>query len=46
MILRFPLIAPLDLKFKHFISIKVKGGSYMRVEPTTCLLPLATTKHV
>jgi hypothetical protein len=57
MILHFPLVAPPSLKFKstihsfhslpnfnHFNFIKVKMA-YMRVEPTTRLLLLATTKH-
>jgi hypothetical protein len=55
MILHFPLVVTPDLKFKpsiyflpnfnHFNSIRGKKGSNIRVEPTTRLLPLATTKH-
>jgi hypothetical protein len=55
MILHFPLVAPPGRKFKssfyylpnfnHFNSIRGKKGSYVGVEPTTHLLPLATTKH-
>jgi hypothetical protein len=31
--------------FNHFNSIRGKKGSYMRVKPTTRLLPLGTTKQ-